>query len=120
MITVATHLVAALDARDWDRVAELVTEDLAYLLPQSREHTQGREAYLRFNRQFPGDWTLEVLRSLEDEQTAMIWFRFTEAGQSQDAFAVHDLHEGKIARITEYWPDPYDPPSGRSHLVERW
>ena len=23
-------------------------------------------------------------------------------------------------RITDYWPEPYEPPSGREHLAERW
>jgi hypothetical protein len=27
---------------------------------------------------------------------------------------------GLIARVTDFWPEPYDPPSGREHLVERW
>ena len=26
----------------------------------------------------------------------------------------------EITRITDFWPEPYEPPSGREHLVERW
>ncbi|MGP3959181.1 hypothetical protein ACTWPT_24555 [Nonomuraea sp. 3N208] len=26
---------------------------------------------------------------------------------------------GLISRITDYWPEPYEPPPGREHLVER-
>jgi hypothetical protein len=28
--------------------------------------------------------------------------------------------DGLITRITDFWPDPYEPPPGREHLVERW
>lgn len=28
--------------------------------------------------------------------------------------------EAVISTITDYWPEPYDPPVGREHLVERW
>jgi hypothetical protein len=28
--------------------------------------------------------------------------------------------EGKIARITDFWPDPYELPIQRQHLVERY
>jgi len=24
------------------------------------------------------------------------------------------------ARVTDFWPEPYEPPPGREHLVERW
>lgn len=27
---------------------------------------------------------------------------------------------GRIAHITDFWPTPYEPPSGREHLVERY
>jgi len=27
---------------------------------------------------------------------------------------------GLIAHITDFWPEAYDPPPGRKHLVERY
>jgi hypothetical protein len=27
---------------------------------------------------------------------------------------------GRIARITDFWPEPYEPPAGRAHLTERF
>ena len=30
-----------------------------------------------------------------------------------------DLEE-HVPRITDFWPEPYEPPPGRSHLVERF
>jgi hypothetical protein len=29
-----------------------------------------------------------------------------------------ELRGELIARITDFWPEPYDPPAGREHLVE--
>ena len=28
--------------------------------------------------------------------------------------------EGLISKITDYWPEPYEPRAGRDHLTERW
>lgn len=28
--------------------------------------------------------------------------------------------DGKIAAITDFWPDPYELPASRAHLVERY
>jgi len=25
-----------------------------------------------------------------------------------------------ITQVTDFWPEPYEPPPGREHLVERW
>ena len=30
-----------------------------------------------------------------------------------------EVRDGLIWRMTEYWPDPFDPPASRAHLVER-
>ena len=27
---------------------------------------------------------------------------------------------GLITRVVDYWPDSYEPPAGREHLVERY
>jgi hypothetical protein len=34
--------------------------------------------------------------------------------------AFFEFADGLITRVTDFWPDPYEPPSGREHLVERW
>ena len=32
----------------------------------------------------------------------------------------HLADDGKIAVITDFWPDPYELPASRAHLVERY
>ncbi|WP_158554121.1 hypothetical protein [Micromonospora deserti] len=44
---------------------------------------------------------------------------YWEAGEPATGF--FDLDDaGAIRTITEFWPEPYDPPAGRGHLVERY
>ena len=34
--------------------------------------------------------------------------------------AFFEFADGLITRVTDFWPEPYEPPPGREHLVERW
>jgi hypothetical protein len=113
---------AAAEARDWDRFGELVAEQVVYQAPQTRERVRGRTAYLRFNTEgFPGDWHLVVERIVGEGRHAASWIWSTDASGTQPALCFFELDDdGRIARITDFWPDPYELPAGRAHLVERY
>jgi SnoaL-like protein len=112
---------AAADARDWSAFEELLADDVVYELPQTRERVRGRDAYVRFNAEYPGDWHVHVERIVGDEGLAASWTRFDVDGSEAPGLCFFDVDEtGRIARITDFWPEPYEPPSGRSHLVERF
>jgi hypothetical protein len=56
-----------------------------------------------------------------DGRFAALWLDVRDGAEQQDACAWLELSEqGLISRIVDYWPEPYDPPPGREHLVERW
>lgn len=111
----------ALDGRDWAAAGALLAVDVLYEVPQTGERVRGREANVRFNAEYPGAWRLEVTELVADERSAATTIRFTLPGEPDQTgiafFALDD--EGRIARITDWWPEPYEPPPGREHLVER-
>jgi len=113
---------AAAEARDWDRFAGLVAEQVVYEGPQTRERVRGRAAYIRFNAEgFPGDWHLEVERIVGQGRHAASWIQMTDAGERYPGLCFFDLDDdGRIARITDFWPQPYELPADRAHLVERF
>ena len=109
------------EARDWDGFGALLTEDVVYEMPQTRERVQGKRSYLQFNQEYPGDWHLEIRRIVADGQHAAAWIDSRIGDEHQDACIWFELDDdGLIAKVTDYWPDFYDPPSGLEHLVERW
>ena len=118
---VAAYLAAA-EARDWARFAGLVAEQVVYEVPQTRERVRGRDAYIRFNAEgFPGDWHLEVERIVGQGRHAASWIQMTDAGERYPGLCFFDLDDdGRIARITDFWPQPYELPASRAHLVERY
>jgi SnoaL-like domain len=114
---------AAANERDWSSFAELLAEDVVYEAPQSRERVRGRDNYVRFNTDgFPGPWHLEVVRIVGEERNAVSWLDFTNAdGTNQPGLCFFELNEdNEIYRITDFWPDPYELPEERAHLVEKY
>ena len=115
---------AAAEARDWDAFGALISDDVVYQGPQAREWVRGKEAYLRFNIEgFAYDWHLAVQRIVGEGPHAASWVHFIERedAQIQPGLCFFELGEdGLIARITDYWPRPYELPPSRAHLVERY
>jgi ketosteroid isomerase-like protein len=114
--------VESLDRRDWAHVAELLSPDVVYELPQTRERITGRDRYVQFNREYPGRWHLTVREAYGDEAGGVAHVGWSvDGGEESGAVAFfHFDADGLIDRVTDYWPEPYDPPPGREHLTERY
>ncbi len=114
---------AAAEARDWETFGSLLADDVTYRGPQTREQVRGRDAYVRFNVEgFAYDWHLTVQQIVGEGPHAASWIDFTtREGSTQPGLCFFDLGaDGRIARITDFWPDPYELPASRAHLVERY
>jgi len=113
---------AAAEARDWEAFGALLADDVIYRGPQTREQVRGRDRYIRFNVEgFRYDWHLTVQRIVGEGQRAASWIEFSGPEGSQPGLCFFDLaDDGKIALITDFWPEPYELPASRAHLVERY
>ena len=112
---------SAAEARDWSTFASTLAEDVLYDLPQTRERIQGRDSYVQFNREYPGDWHLRIQRIVADSEQAVTWIHVTVG--LDEVYAVTFFtgdEEGRITTVTDFWPEAYEPPPGREHLVERY
>ena len=118
---VARRLLATLEARDWDAWEALLSPDVVYEMPQTRERIAGRAAYREFNVSYPGDWHLTPKVVIGDAERAVVWFAWTHGEDAGDAQVFLEFgDEGLITRVTDFWPEPYDPPERPPGLVERW
>jgi predicted ester cyclase len=113
---------AAAEARDWDAFGALVAEDVLYRGPQTREQVRGRDAYRRFNAEgFAYDWHATVERIVAEGAHAASWIEFTAPEGTLTGLCFFELNDdGLIAEITDFWPEPYELPASRAHLVERY
>ena len=122
---IAERFMASLEARDWAAWAALLHPDVVYEIPQSRERIRGRDRYRQFNQEYPGDWHLRPKVIIADEHHGVVWFEWRLDGRpgeasTDDGMAFFEFSDGLITRITDFWPESFEPPSGREHLVERW
>ncbi|MEU8886973.1 nuclear transport factor 2 family protein [Streptomyces sp. NPDC048442] len=119
--TVHTYWTSA-EARDWDTFDTTLADDVTYDLPQTRERIHGKAAYSRFNRDYPDTWHAQVLRTVVETTHAVTWLHVTVGLEERHAltFFTADPTTGLLTTITDFWPEPYEPPRGREHLVERY
>jgi hypothetical protein len=93
--------------------------DVVYELPQTRERVRGREAYLDFNITFPGDWTIQVSRVTADDVLGAAEIVLRVDAQIMPAVVFFEFTDGLIARVTDYWPESYEPQVRISKFIER-
>lgn len=110
----------AMEHRDWDAFTAVLSPDVVYELPQTRERIRGRERYVQFNAEYPGDWHVEPQLVLGDDHDGCLLFRWTVDDDAMLAVAFFEIDGDRIVKVTDFWPEPYPPPIGREHLVERY
>lgn len=105
-------------AWDWAAFADTLADDVVYTLPQTRERISGKKRFIQFNRAYPGDWELRTERVVAEPGHVVTWLRFTVGPEEMHALSFFTGDEkGKIATITDFWPEPYKPPASRDHLA---
>jgi len=120
-VELLTTYVAVLEARDWAALTALLHEDVVYRLPQTREVVRGRDDYLRWNTEDPDGWHLRLVEAYGDGAgaAARLSVRIDGEPGTVDALVFVRAAEGRLVEITDWWPEPYDPPPGREHLATR-
>ncbi len=112
---------ALMDAEDWDGVGALLSDDFVADWPQSGERIPGRANFLRVNRDYPGSFAITLRRLLVDGDHAATEVGIADrtGGRPPDvAVSFFALRDGRIARVTDWWPEPYPAPAWRAESVE--
>ncbi|WP_295656048.1 nuclear transport factor 2 family protein [uncultured Nocardioides sp.] len=109
------------EERDWSGFAEVLSPDVVYDMSQTRERVIGRDAYVRFNQEYPGDWHLALRRVVADDRGATSWLDVTVGGETMTGITFFTFDDdGLVTAVDDFWPEPYDPPAGRPQVVERY
>jgi len=111
----------SLEGRDWLGFAAVLHPEVVYEIPQSRERIRGRERYVQFNQEYPGDWHVTPTLILTDGNAGVGRFDWqVDEAPIEEAFVFFGVRDGLLASVTDFWPEAYDPPTGREHLTQRW
>lgn len=136
---VVEQYVKALIARDLDLQAEVCNRDMVADYPQSGERIRGWDNFRAAHESYPGGLpqgvAAKVVRSedkwvlgpsfniLRIEGTGDIYTLVGSArypdGRTWQVMALLELRSGKIAKTTEVYGAPFDPPAWRAQWVER-
>ncbi|CAN5803239.1 hypothetical protein BH20ACT4_BH20ACT4_07690 [soil metagenome] len=115
------RFLATLEARDWDAFGAVLDADVVYEIPQTRERIRGRDPYVQFNAEYPGEWHLSPRTVLVDGTAAVARFGWSVGGEEDgEGIAFFATDGERITSVTDFWPEAYEPPPGREHLTERW
>jgi len=106
---------------DFGSVGAVLADDFVLEWPQSRERIRGAERFARMNREYPahGPWRFTVHRVVGGAAEAVSDVTVTDGTQTARAVSFFTIEGGKIARLVEYWPEPYDAPAWRASMTER-
>jgi ketosteroid isomerase-like protein len=111
---------ARMAGNDFATLAPLLAEDFSLDWPQSNERIRGPANFIQMNTDYPaaGPWRFTVNSVVGGNGQAVSDVTVTDGVQIAQAISFFTIHAGKITRIVEFWPEPYDAPANRRHLVE--
>ena len=110
---------AASDANDFEVEHDIYREDAVLEYPQSGERIRGRRN-IQASRVAQQNFKRFTLRRIVG--TGDLWvseFIITYDSQPSYSVSVMEFLDGKVARETQYFGDPFEPGSSRAHWVER-
>ena len=140
--TVVERYARAIQDKDFDALAALLTDDFIDEMPQSGERTRGKANYLALARNYPGGvGTVEPksARLVGAEDRWVLTPMFTQLriegsgdvytyvgsvrypnGDTWQMIAILELRDGKVAKSTTWYAAPFDAPEWRAPYVERF
>jgi hypothetical protein len=100
---------------------EYELRDEAYVMemPQSGERIRGRDNMRAFQEAYPDPPTIELRRLVVRDGLWVAELFSDYSGRKFHAVVILELRDGKIARDTRYYAEPFEPPVWRTRWVER-
>jgi SnoaL-like protein len=109
----------ASDANDFEREHQIYREDAVLEYPQSGERISGRRNIQSSRTAQPNLKHFTVRRIIGAGNFWVTEFVLTYDGRPSYTVSIMEFLDGKVARETQYFGDPFEPGPSRAHLVER-
>jgi ketosteroid isomerase-like protein len=108
----------ACDAGDQDAVHEIYHDDCVVEWPQSGERILGRANLQALRENHPSELRFSTRRILGRGDLWLTEYVITYDGDPVHTVSIMEFREGKVARETHYFADPFEPPKWRAQWVE--
>ena len=106
---------------DFASVQSVLAPEFEMYWPQSGERIRGGTNFARMNCEYPtttGRWAFHVNTLVAQGSSVVTQVSVTDGVQFGEPVSFFTVEGGKITRLIEYWPEPFEPQAGRRHLVE--
>ena len=110
---------AASDASDFEAEHDIYRADAVLEYPQSGERIIGRRNIQSSRAAQPNRKRFTVRRIIGSGDLWVTEFVLTYDGRPSYTVSIMEFRDGKVARETQYFGDPFEPGPSRAHLVER-
>jgi ketosteroid isomerase-like protein len=119
-LAVAREFWRLMATNDFYAVAKVLAEDFVLDWPQSKERIRGAKNFAGLNTAYPaqGPWVFTINRIVANGTEAVSDVSVTDGALSARAISFFTVEGGKISRIVEFWPEPYEAPFDRTQFVE--
>ena len=109
---------AASDANDFEAEHRIYREDAVLEYPQSGERIRGRRNIQASREAQPNKKRFTVRRMLGAGELWVTEFVLTYDGRPSYTVSIMEFRDGKVARETQYFADPFEPGPSRAQWVE--
>ena len=107
------------NARQWDEFATLLDPTLKYEVPQTREYIESGHGYLEMFRTWPGEWAATIRQLVCESSKGVCIIDFEVGTEKMTGISLFEVGGGRVIHVTDYWPDPYEPPIRATVLLKR-
>jgi ketosteroid isomerase-like protein len=109
---------AASDANDFENEHRIYHEDAVLDYPQSGERTRGLRNIQNQRSNQPNQKRFAVQRIIGSGDLWVSEFILTYDGKPSYTVSIMEFRDGKVARETQYFADPFVAPASRAQWVE--
>jgi SnoaL-like domain len=109
----------ASDANDFEAEHQIYREDAVLEYPQSGERIRGRGKILSSRAAQPNRKRFTVRRIIGLGDLWVTEYVLSYDGRPSYAVSIMEFLEGKVARETQYFGEPFEPGPSRAQWVER-
>ena len=110
---------AASDADDFEAEHEIYREDAVLDYPQSGERIRGRRNIQASRTAQPNQKHFAIRRIVGTGSLWVTEYVLTYDGRPSFTVSIMEFVDGKVARETQYFGDPFEPGPSREQWVER-
>jgi ketosteroid isomerase-like protein len=103
---------------DFSVMDEVFADDALLEYPQSGERVRGRANIRAVEESYPALPKVTIRRKVVVGDLGVVESDLDYQGKPYQEVSIFDFQDGKIVRLTQYFPEPFEAPESRARWVE--